>query len=495
MKTATEKYNAVLEGTMAKREFIRQMRQQFPQFISQFNGFDDSVQILKNKGMIFEAKKEKDNGYKVPEVNIPLDVIERGVDAELEAAGIDSAGVVTKEEYLEAKRKALHNLKKDMNHYLNLMAGESSKVDKNDKMKETKRGAQDKDTYNDMKKANLKESYKEVDESEESHLSPIDRMYNSDAWVQAQRDAEGWDEADPKDEPHSQADSPFFKENIKSIASEIKAKYGHIQEFNSLLKTFLESNMGVIKENGIEDPIVSFNEYVDQRYKRLQEESEFIDYEDTERASREVEFGGEYDDYKFDGGEIEEAKKKKAKKDYDKDGKLESPEEEYKGSKDRAIKKASNKKVNEAVKNIIVNLLSEQVINEAATANLANFAEEYSDFEGMKQNIIALQDIVTDIESFYDKTRQKIQKIYSGLGEIRNDEGLKVGAFLAPSIETAFNRDLSPVIKQGFTKGLETPKIRTISQSDIDRVNAGGELEEEPKQTVFTPVQESKKRK
>jgi ABC-type phosphate/phosphonate transport system substrate-binding protein len=34
---------------------------------------------------------------------------------------------------------------------------------------------------------------------------------------------------------------------------------------------------------------------------------------------------------------------KKAKKDYDKDGKVESSEEEYLGSRDRAIKKAQGK--------------------------------------------------------------------------------------------------------------------------------------------------------
>lgn len=39
---------------------------------------------------------------------------------------------------------------------------------------------------------------------------------------------------------------------------------------------------------------------------------------------------------------VEEAAK--AKKDYDKDGKLETPEQEYRGSKDRAIKKAKGKK-------------------------------------------------------------------------------------------------------------------------------------------------------
>jgi hypothetical protein len=41
--------------------------------------------------------------------------------------------------------------------------------------------------------------------------------------------------------------------------------------------------------------------------------------------------------------------KKKAKKDFDGDGKLESPEGEYKGSKDKAIKKAMKKESNEII--------------------------------------------------------------------------------------------------------------------------------------------------
>ena len=40
---------------------------------------------------------------------------------------------------------------------------------------------------------------------------------------------------------------------------------------------------------------------------------------------------------------------KKADKDYDGDGKVESSKDEYFGSKDKAIKKAMGKKVNEAV--------------------------------------------------------------------------------------------------------------------------------------------------
>jgi hypothetical protein len=36
--------------------------------------------------------------------------------------------------------------------------------------------------------------------------------------------------------------------------------------------------------------------------------------------------------------------KQKAKKDYDRDGKIESPSDEFKGSKDRVIKSTKNKK-------------------------------------------------------------------------------------------------------------------------------------------------------
>ena len=145
--------------------------------------------------------------------------------------------------------------------------------------------------------------------------------------------------------------------------------------------------------------------------------------------------------------------------------------------------------INEAVKNIITKILEEQNINEAATNDLAKIAAEYGDFEGLKPAVIALENVVTEIESFYDKTRSKIQKIYNDLGEIRNEEGLKVGAFIAPSIENAFKRDLRPIIKNQFHGGLDMPKVKRISQDDIDR---GYTQMESPKETVFTPVNEKK---
>ena len=152
------------------------------------------------------------------------------------------------------------------------------------------------------------------------------------------------------------------------------------------------------------------------------------------------------------------------------------------------------KDINESVvrknlKSIITKVLEEEVINEAATNDLAKIADEYEDFGGLKPAVISLQNIVTEIESFYDKTREKIQKVYDALGNVTNDEGLKVGAFITPSIENAFKRDLKHIIKNQFTGGLNMPQVRRISQDDINR---GTVQQEAPKDTVFSPINEKK---
>ena len=147
----------------------------------------------------------------------------------------------------------------------------------------------------------------------------------------------------------------------------------------------------------------------------------------------------------------------------------------------------------ESVKAIITKVLEEGVVNEAATQELAKMADSYAGFEGMKAVVMSLQDIVTDIERYYDNTRSKIQKAFNSMGEVRNEEGLKVGGFLAPAIESAFNKDLRPAIKKGFTKGLDQPKVKVLSQADLDAARMGGSMSEaEPKQTVYSPVNEKK---
>jgi hypothetical protein len=59
MRTLQEKYNGIQEGKFSKEHFLAEARMQHPQIITRFNGYDDAVQILKNKGMIQEARVEE----------------------------------------------------------------------------------------------------------------------------------------------------------------------------------------------------------------------------------------------------------------------------------------------------------------------------------------------------------------------------------------------------------------------------------------------------
>ncbi len=63
MRTLQEKYNAIQEGKFSKEHFLTEARMQQPQLITRFNGYDDAVQILKNRGMIVEVKVEEAGGH------------------------------------------------------------------------------------------------------------------------------------------------------------------------------------------------------------------------------------------------------------------------------------------------------------------------------------------------------------------------------------------------------------------------------------------------
>ena len=121
MRTLQEKYNAVLEGTFSKEQFRRDAVMQLPNMVSKFNSFEDMSAILKNRGMIAEAKKEEVTAYKKPEVDpvdlISPDLLDDGIKAELEAAKIE--GTPSEEEYAKAKEKAAKNLAQDPLCYKN----------------------------------------------------------------------------------------------------------------------------------------------------------------------------------------------------------------------------------------------------------------------------------------------------------------------------------------------------------------------------------------
>ena len=541
MKTVTEKYRAIKSGQISETEFVRQMRLAHPQHITQFNGFADTVQILKNKGLLFEEKE-------YVTINISDDSVRRGIRYELTSMGIDPSGKVTSEDLEKAKKKATDNVAKDPLHYYNLLSGESSKVDKHDKYQEVKKNNQ-KDTFNDMKKANLNEevikegtraligyvsgdrlttTYNHYDGYPSNLGKGLMTHYNDDEKAKeiamkgyiTGMDPDTGDISATHSDPPTKIKLPEDGEEMaREVAEEIDgmgADYGYIwhdesNQWLTIKNTGIRSmidqitgKMGVEPE--VEEDIIPAEEAVVEptlketlggivaflKSKGAKNDSikDFIKtHKDDIQGMSMDDVEDEYNNFlsvNTDYVDESEVAEKKGK-DHDGDGDIDG--DDYMAAKDKAIKKAMGKEeqLKEAVKNIITRTLSDNTINEAATNDLAKIAEDYGDFEGLKPAIIALQNIVTEIESFYDKTRGKIQKIYTDLGEVRNEEGLKVGAFIAPSIENAFKRDLRPITKQQFHGGLDMPKVKRISETEVEKPYTQMEA---PKETVFTPVNE-----
>jgi hypothetical protein len=170
MRTLQEKYNGIQEGKFSKEHFLAEARMQHPQIITRLNGYDDAVQILKNRGMIQEARVEearltKNNltDYRYKPTNemdkYPYEQILRGIRVELEVAGV--LGTPTAEEYSKALAKVSKNLAKDSIFYTNQLAGVNPKVDLHDKMVDVT-AKNTVDTFNGMKKAELKEGFKKL---------------------------------------------------------------------------------------------------------------------------------------------------------------------------------------------------------------------------------------------------------------------------------------------------------------------------------------------
>lgn len=625
MKTLQEKYNAILEGNFSKKQFVRDARLGHPNLITQFNGFDDTVTILKNRGMIQEAKQQEVPQYDKPEPGYSIEALERAVDYELEGMGLMSQETVSEEDYDKAKKKAEKNLEKDPNHYLHLLSGDSKKVDKHDKYVEVKKDNHV-DTFNGMKKAELKESIIEkamskgyTKEQVEAALNRLkekkgkdldgDGDVDSDDYMAAKDKAikkamgrkvdeskynfkegdtvlvnmgDGTKEeltvdrtfimAPPKGKREPVFTSKEYGENMwftndmvidkptkdKAINEGRKRKMkggkvvtendyetgGYVEAMGPRLEKALkhliqmweEWKEGPMTEPGMvphaKKDLINYitNQIQEQEQEEVLDEQFFDDLEaakDYARKESEQGFvqhvnkhpkggfrvedwldgsntvasyqGGEYlqEDHSGNPNDKYVVRPCKNKKE---PWAVWEGEKRVKGFANKADAKAFADKKNkeqglnesqlkEVFRGIITNILNEEIITEAATGNLSKIASQYEDFEGMQSAVNALENTVTDIESYYSKTREKIQKVYDSFNNIKNPDGLNMGALLGPSIQAAFMKDLAPVREKGFTKGLQLPKVKIIKPGDIQE----DELEE--KKTVYSPVNEGRKTK
>lgn len=125
MKTLQEKYTGVREGKFSKAQWLKEAKLTLPHLISPYNGFDDAVQILKNKSMIHEEvkadlkktdKSVEDTNAKsfsygeMSAANVNFDQMLKGMQIEIEKDPELS------EE--KAREKAIKNLLQDPYFYL-----------------------------------------------------------------------------------------------------------------------------------------------------------------------------------------------------------------------------------------------------------------------------------------------------------------------------------------------------------------------------------------
>lgn len=117
MRTLQEKYNGVVEDKFSKAQFKRDAIMECSHLVSHFNSFDDVVNILKNRGVIVEAKKAEPQ-YSTASAadHIAPDVLDTGIKFECDKkhGTLD----ISAEEYAKCRETAIKNLSKDVLYYV-----------------------------------------------------------------------------------------------------------------------------------------------------------------------------------------------------------------------------------------------------------------------------------------------------------------------------------------------------------------------------------------
>jgi hypothetical protein len=155
MKSIQNQYNQLIEGNISQANFMRNIRMTFPQYITNVTNFDDSVKILKNKGLLSEAKATNTDHLCNPvEVDLGLKVEVSKHDGDVE----------------KAKKTVYANLKKNSSYYSQLNLGGQAVEPEKIKVKKSKKKHSDIDTENGMKK--VKEVVKENLDETGLNLAP-----------------------------------------------------------------------------------------------------------------------------------------------------------------------------------------------------------------------------------------------------------------------------------------------------------------------------------
>lgn len=151
MKSISNQYADLQEGKMSQSQFLRNVKMALPKFVSNVSTFKDAVNILKNKGILVEAKATDPMEYKMPNEWCNPQEYDLGMRYEL--------GKGTEEE--KASKIVYKNLKNNVAYYSQLhLAGYNEDAMKTDRKKRTDLPTEVKkdnfvDTANGVKKVKM----------------------------------------------------------------------------------------------------------------------------------------------------------------------------------------------------------------------------------------------------------------------------------------------------------------------------------------------------
>lgn len=130
--TTQDLYTQVVTGDITEQKFLYEVRRDINlPFITQHNNFQDTIQILKNKGMISEKQTKESTGKQDVEIIAKtIDMVNpyeysKGMDFELDLV-YDAVGNadLTEDEVLKAQKKVLKNLTNNPSYYTQKMSME-----------------------------------------------------------------------------------------------------------------------------------------------------------------------------------------------------------------------------------------------------------------------------------------------------------------------------------------------------------------------------------
>jgi hypothetical protein len=347
--TVQNLYTQYLDGKITKQKFLYEVRRdQNLTMISPNNSFDDVVKILKNKSIISEkASKESTGKQDVEIIAKTIDMVNpyeysRGMDYELNIVDVPvTAGDLDEEKVLKAQKKVLTNLTKNPSYYTEKMYGQV-KFDGDETVEINKKSIE---ALGKGKKNVIREGISDRDITSAPHTNIKGTMGDYDGKKRAASLARLKDFG-PKEGEVSAQDIVDAIRPLSANKEEI------IQYLNSLSKSgdkfetvddYVEDFRNYVADKGLDEhgqyagKVADVNPRtqgkIDESYNPFS-----TNPKQEEALQRYAEASGiPLDNLK---NMVAEAKAKKAKKDYDGDGEIESSEEEYKGSRDKAIKKA-----------------------------------------------------------------------------------------------------------------------------------------------------------